>query len=211
MAGQLSGLQPKLERDRLANLAIELAVRTGAEPTRDTLAAELGVAPARINAVFADEDDLFEAALERWFAPLIAIMDEVMGSELPPNRKLYEFVARRFDYLRGEHARDPAAFAVLQDVGNRRFDRVRTYIDLADHYLCELIAEAQADGAFEGLSIERSLTLVNQMLYPYMAPELLLSIGERLSLDRLAAIVDTVFAGLSARDGGAGGTAILPA
>ena len=197
------------ERERLAALAIDLTARNGVLVTRDMLAREVGVSPARIGALFADEDDLFDAALEQWFAPLMGIMDDVMQSDLPANRKMYEFVGRRFAYLSEEYARDPGAFAVLQEVGNRKFDRVETYIDLADHYTCELIAQAQDEGAFEGLSIERALSLVNQILFVYTTPEMLITLGERLSLEKLATIVDALFAGLSAHDGGAGGTAGL--
>ena len=202
---------PVQERERLAALAIELAAKNGVETTRNMLAAELGVSPARIAALFADEDDLFEAALEKWFSPLIAIMDDVMGSDLPANRKMYEFVARRFSYLEQEYRRDPKAFAILQDVGNRRFDRVETYIDLADHYTCELIAQAQDEGAFAGLSIERALSLINQALFVYTTPEMLITLGEKLTLDKLASLIDALFAGLSASDGGAGGTTGLRA
>lgn len=197
------------DRNDLAALAVDLAAKSGIETTREMLAAEAGIPLARVNALFPRQDDLFDAALERWFAPLIAIMDEVMGSDLPAHRKLYEFIGRRFTFLSQEYRRDPEAFTILQQVGNSRFDRIETYIDLADHYLCEIIAEAQAEGAFAGLSIERTLSLVNQMVFPYVNPEVMASLGDKLTLDRLATIVDTLFAGLSAENGGAGGTARL--
>ena len=199
------------ERARLAKIAIEITAQRGAEATPEMLAAETGMSRARISALFPEESDLFDATAEQWFAPLIAIMDEVVASDLPANRKLYEFFARRFLHMRAEHDKDPDAFAVLCELGERRFERVRSYIDLADHYTCELIAQAQDEGAFQGLEIDRALTLVNQMVFAYTTPDVLLMVGDRLTEDKLAAIIDTMFAGLSAEDGGSRGVSGLRA
>ncbi|MGI8943953.1 MAG: hypothetical protein ACR2FJ_06940 [Qipengyuania sp.] len=199
------------ERERLATLAIELTARRGAEVTPEILAAETGLSRARIDAIFPEDSDLFDATAERWFAPHIAIMEEVLASDLPANRKMFEFFARRFRHQRAEFHRDPDTFALLYELGSRRFERVRSYVDLADHYLCELIAQAQDEGFFEGLEIDRALRIVNQMVLGYTMPDILMMIDERLSEDHLAAIVDTMFAGLSAIDGGAKGVSGLRA
>jgi TetR/AcrR family transcriptional regulator, repressor of the ameABC operon len=193
------------ERERLAKLAIAITAKRGAETTLDVLAAESSLSRARIDAIFPDQSDLFDATAEQWFAPLAAIMDEVVASDLPANRKFYEFFARRFVHLREQYRRDPETFALLCELGGRRFERVRSHIDLADHYLCELIAQAQDEGYFEGLEIDRALSLVNQMVFAYTSPDVLLMVGDRLTEEKLAAIVDTMFAGLSARDGGSRG------
>ena len=190
-------------------MALDLTVRRGTEISVAQLAAEAGISVARVEAVFPTDADLFDAVTELWFEPHVEIMEEVLGSNLPINRKFLEFYARRFRRNREEYLRDPAAFAVLCDLGARRFEQVRSYVDLADHYLCELIAEAQADGFFDGLEIDRALTLINQMLMCYTMPDLLITINDRLAEDKLAAIVDTLFAGLSARDGGASGLRAL--
>lgn len=193
------------ERKRLAAMAIEITARRGTEVSREMLAAETGLSRARIEALFPNENDLFDATTERWFAPHIAIMEEVLASDLPANRKFFEFFARRFRHQRSEYHRDPASFALLCELGVQRIDRVRSYIDLADHYLCELIAQAQDEGYFEGLEIDRALSLINQMIVSYTAPDMLIMLDNRLSEDKLATIVDTLFAGLSAKDGGARG------
>ena len=197
------------ERARLAAYAMDLTGRRGGEVTPEILAAEVGVSRARIEAIFPEESDLFDAVVELWFEPHVAIMEEVLASDLPPNRKFYEFYVRRFRRNRTEFRRDPSAFAVLCELGARRFERVRSFVDLADHYLCELIAEAQAEGHFPGLEIDRALTLINQMTVAYTMPDLLQTVDERLTEDKLAAIVDTLFAGLSAADGGASGVSGL--
>ena len=198
-------LEPETQREQLATLAMELTGRRGAEITPEALAAESGISRAKVAAIFPSDADLFDAVTELWFAPHGAIMEEVVDSDLPVNRKFYEFYARRFRHNRDEYRRDPAAFAVLCDLGARRFEQVRSYVDLADHYLCVLIAEAQAEGYFAGLEIDRALTLINQMTIAYTMPDLLIMIDDRLAEDKLAAIIDTIFAGLSASDGGASG------
>jgi len=83
-------------RRRFAREAMALMERKGEEVSRTRLAAELGIARARIDAVFPEESDLLEAVTAEWFAPKLAVMDEVMASDLPPPRKMYEFFARRF-------------------------------------------------------------------------------------------------------------------
>ena len=86
-------------------------------------------------------------------------------------------------------------------MGAANFERVRSYVDLADHYLCELIAEAQAEGFFGGLEIDEALSLINQMISNYTLPDALIYLGEKLTEDKLARIVDTMFIGLSGEAG----------
>lgn len=200
------------ERRRLAALALEVTERRGTEVTRVTLAHEAQVSRARIEAIFPAESDLFDAIVEDWFAPDIEIMEEVLASDLPIRRKFYEFYARRFVREQERYRRSPDTFALYCELGTARFEQVRGYIDLADHYLSELVAQAQAEGYFAGLKIDRALTLINQMVVCYTSPQMLMMLEDRLQLDKLAQIIDTMFAGLSAQDGGARGvTGLRPA
>jgi len=193
-------------RSRFAREAMALIERTGEEVSRTRLAAELGIARARIDTVFPGEGDLLEAVTAEWFAPKLAVMDEVMASGLPPRRKMYEFFARRFRLLRQNYRDDPATFNLYVEMGERYFEYARSYIDLADHYLCELIAEAQAEGFLEGLEVDTAMSLINQMVICYLQPYMIAMIDERLSEEKLALIVGAIFDGLDAQDGGARGT-----
>ena len=197
--------RPDAERARLVELGMRLIEQRGIGVSRHDLANASGLPRARIEAHFPEEESLFDATVESWFAEHVAIMEEVVASDLPPNRKMYEFFARRFLLNRERYRADPAAFKVYCELGSMHFDRVRSYIDLADHYLCELIAQAQAEGAFDGLAIDNALSLINQMVTPYTMADVMTFMENRLTEDKLARIVDTIFAGLSAADGGARG------
>jgi AcrR family transcriptional regulator len=192
-------------RQRFAREAMALLERKGEEVNRAKLAAELGIARARIDLAFPEETDLLAAVTDEWFAPKLAVMDEVMATDLPPRRKMYEFFARRFILMRDNYRRDPATFNLYVEMGERYFAFAQSYIDLADHYLCELIAQAQAEGYFEGLEINTALSLINQTVLCYLQPYLIAMIDTRLTEEKLAHIVDALFDGLSAADRGASG------
>jgi len=197
------------DRQHAARIAIELFETKGEEVTRADLIASGRLSRRQVEQLFENDDDLFEATIEIWFEPLAAIMEEVVNADLPTNRKMYEFFVRRFRVWRSRYQVNPRNFALLCELGAARFEKVRGFVDLADHYLCEIIAQAQADGFFAGLEIDETLSLINQMVANYTMPDALLYIDERLSEDKLARIVDTIFAGLSAEDGGALGVNAL--
>lgn len=197
------------DRRRAARIAVELFEETGEEVTRSVLVASGRLSRRHVEQLFENDDDLFEATVEIWFEPLVAIMDEVVTSDLPTNRKMFEFFVRRFRVNRDRFRADPANFAAMCDAGAARFEKVRSFVDLADHYLCELIAQAQADGFFAGLEIDETLSLINQMVANYTMPEALLYIDEKLNEEKLARIIDTIFVGLSGEDGGALGVNTL--
>lgn len=199
------------ERSRLARKAMELMERSGEETSRGKLAFELGMSRARVEQIFPEDGDLREAVTGEWFAPKLKVMDEVMASDLPPRRKMYEFFARRFVLMRSNFRRDPATFRLYVEMGERYFEYARSYVDLADHYLCELIAEAQAEGHMKGLEINEALSLINQSVNCYLLPYQIALLDERLSEDKLARIVDALFDGLSGEDRGAKGVSKLQA
>lgn len=198
-------------RSRYAREAKGLLEATGEEVNRTRLAAHLKMARSRIEAIFPEEGDLHEAITSEWFAPKVALMDEVMASDLPPRRKMYEFFARRFLLLREDLAADPVTFQLYVEMGERFFEYAQGYIDLGDHYLCELIAQAQADGHLEGMDVDLARSIINQMVANYLMPYYIAMLGDRLSEEKLAHIIDAIFDGLVAKDGGARGSGKLHA
>lgn len=189
------------ERERIARHVLDLVKERGAEVPWTVAMAESGLTRARFEALFADYDDLFDAVAQTWLAPQLAVMEEVLASSLPPQRKMYEFFRRRFVIAQGRFRDDPQFFTVLCEMGAANFERVRSYVDLADHYLCELIAEAQAEGFFAGLEIDEALSMINQMVTVYTMPDALIYLGDKLNEQKLARIVDTMFIGLSGEAG----------
>lgn len=189
------------ERERIARHVLDIVRERGAEVPWTVAMAESGLTRARFEALFADYDDLFDAVAQLWLAPHMAVMEEVLASGLPPQRKMYEFFRRRFVISRERFRADPQFFNILCEMGAANFERVRSYVDLADHYLCELIAEAQAEGFFAGLEIDEALSLINQMISNYTLPDALIYLGDKLTEQKLARIVDTMFIGLSGEAG----------
>ena len=189
------------ERERIARHVLDLVKERGSEVPWTVAMSESGLTRARFEALFADYDDLFDAVAQTWFAPQLAVMEEVLASNLPPQRKMYEFFRRRFVISQTRFREDPQFFTVLCEMGAANFERVRSYVDLADHYLCELIAEAQAEGHFAGLEIDEALSMINQMVTVYTMPDALIYLGDKVTEQKLARIVDTMFIGLSGEAG----------
>ncbi len=191
----------KAERERVARHVLDLVKERGSEIPWTMAMAESGLTRARFEALFADYDDLFDAVAQSWLAPHMAAMEEVLSSNLPPQRKMFEFFRRRFVISKERFREDPAYFTTICEMGAANLERVRSYVDLADHYLCELIAEAQAEGFFAGLEIDEALSLINQMVSNYTLPDAIIYIGDKLTEQKLARIVDTMFIGLSGEAG----------
>ena len=171
--------------------------------TVSDIAARAGMSAPNLYRYFDSKEALIEAVAERWFQPKVEIMEEVVNSDLPPRRKMYEFYARRFVNIRAMWERDVVAFATYCELGDEHFELVRSYIDLGDHYLGEIIGEAMAEGHFAGLEIDEAISLINQMTMCYTNMAAMQHLMPKLSEDKLARIVDAVFDGLSAVDRGA--------
>lgn len=199
----MTAAEKDARKAELVELAMDLIAKRGSAISKTDLAAESRSSRARIDEIFPEEADLFDAILEEWFVDDIAIMEEVIASDLPIRRKFYEFFARRFVRERERYRHDPALFALYLELGQQHLEQVRGYIDLADHYLTELIAQAQAEGFFPDLAVNRALSLINQMVTCYVSPQMMIQVGDRLDESKLAAIIDTLFAGLAGGDRGA--------
>jgi AcrR family transcriptional regulator len=160
------------------------------------LAGAVGMSPSNIYRFFESKEALLEAVAENWFADKVAIMEEVVSSDLPIRQKMYAYFSRRFTLNRERFESEPELFKSYCELGSQYFDVVRGYVDLGDHYLSMLVAEAQDQGFFEGLTIDQAVSLINQMVHVYVNPDMLLYLAPKLSEPKLAVIVETVFTGL---------------
>ena len=199
-------------RERLLNIVVTMIEERGSSAlSMAEIAGRAGMAVSSLQRYFESREDLIEAVAEHWFQPKVAIMEEVIASDLPPRRKMFEFFARRFTRMKAEWERDAVAFATYAELGRENFELVRSYVDLGDHYLSEIIAEAMGEGYFAGLEVDEALSLVNQMVSVYVNIGAMEGIMPKLNEDKLARIIDAVFDGLSAQDRGAKGVAGLRA
>lgn len=199
-----TGTDQDATRSRLVELAQGMVEERGAVGLNlSELAARAGISQGHLSRYFESREELMEAIADHWFKPMADIMEEVLASDLPPRRKMYEFFARRFLVMKKKWEEDPARLQTNIEVGNDYFEQVRSYIDLADHYLGEIIGEGMSEGHFAGLEIDETISLVNQMCAPYCTLNVMTMFMERLNEDKLARIIDAVFDGLSAQDRGA--------
>lgn len=199
-------------REQLLDIADEMVRRRGGVDLSMTdLAAAANMSPSNLYRFFESKEALMEAAAGRWFAPKIAIMEEVVAADLPPRQKMYQFFARRFVLMRDQYREDPKFFESYLELGEQHFEVVRGYVDLGDHYLAMIVAEAMDAGFLPDLSIDEAVSLVNQMIQPYCNPEALLYLDAKLSEAKLARIIDAIFIGLGHSLGELGGEPQLKA
>jgi AcrR family transcriptional regulator len=172
--------------------------RGAVEIAMNELAAASGMSPSNVYRFFDSKEDLFEAIAERWFADKISIMESVVASNLPVREKMQAFFGRRFALMVSDFEAEPDLFQSYCELGNQHFETVRGYVDLADHYLALIVAEAMEQGYFGGLSIDQSVSLINLMIQPFCNPELIIRIGVRPNEEKLGQIINAIFAGLGA-------------
>ena len=185
-------------RNALLEVVDDLVRKRGAVDISMTdLAAAAGMSASNLYRFFDNKEALLEAVAERFFAEKIHIMVEVTESDLPVRDKMYQYFARRYLANVEQYESEPDLLKSYLEIGQQYFEVVRGYVDLGDHYLSLIVAEAMEQGYFEGHSIDETVSLINQMVQCYTNPDALFYIGTvKLKIEKLALIVDTIFAGL---------------
>ena len=188
-------------REQLLEVVDDLVRKRGsADISMTDLAAAAGMSPSNLYRFFENRDALLEAVAERFFAEKVKIMEEVTAADLPIRDKMFQYFARRFELMVEQYEAEPDLLKSYLEIGQQHFEVVRGYVDLGDHYLALIVAEAMEQGYFEGLSIDESVSLINQMMQCYTNPEAIIYIGtNKLKVEKLARIVDTIFAGLNSK------------
>ena len=192
--------QTDIEAGRTALLEVVdnlIRQRGAVDISMTDLAAAAGMSPSNLYRFFDNKEALLEAVAERFFAEKIQIMVEVTESDLPVRDKMYQYFARRYLAIVEQYEAEPDQLKSYLEIGQQYFEVVRGYVDLGDHYLAIIVAEAMEQGYFEGLSIDETVSLINQMVQCYTNPDTLFYIGTiKLSVTKLALIVDAIFLGL---------------
>jgi AcrR family transcriptional regulator len=167
-------------------------------PSVTDIANACGMSQSNVYRFFPSKEALLEAYVERWFRPFNEMMEEVVESDLPPREKLYQFFARRFAEKRRRYEDDPEYFMACMAMGDEHRDVAMSYVDLADHYMATIFAEAISDGEFPGMTIDGLISPVNLMLAPFCDPKLIPQY-ESANMDNLRIAINTLFNGLSAK------------
>jgi AcrR family transcriptional regulator len=176
--------------------------RGAADISMTELAAEAGMSPSNIYRFFENKEALLEAVAEDWFADKVAVMEEVTASDMQVRDKMQAFFGRRFVLMQMRFEDDPELFKSYAELGSLYIEVTRGYVDLGDHYLANIVAEALEQGYFGSLTIDEAVSLINQMLQPYCNPTMITMLYPKLSLEKLAMILDTIFAGLGKNGAG---------
>ena len=190
-------------REKLIQTAETIIRERGAISfTITDLAAEAGMSQSNVYRFFENKDQLAEVMAGRWFAELIAIIEDLVETEMPAEQKLYEFFARRLVVKRARFEEDPDLFRSYMELGDQHFEVIRGYVDLTDHYMASILAEAMEAGYFEGLELDAVVSLVNTMVQPFCNPNLMMNMMHLADEGRLRQVIDTILTGLKARDHG---------
>jgi AcrR family transcriptional regulator len=170
--------------------------RGGVDISMTELAAAAGMSPSNIYRFFESKEALFEAIAENWFAEKAQIMEEVVAADLMARDKLFAFFQRRFAVMIARYIAEPDLFRSYCELGSQHFEVVRGYVDLGDHYLAMIVAEAMEQGHFPGVSIDRAVSLINLMVQPFCNPDLIYTLATPPTEEKLGQIIDTIFSGL---------------
>lgn len=166
--------------------------------TMSDLANAVGMAPSSLYRFFENKDALAEAMAGEWFAELLAIMEELVSADMPVEEKLYQFFARRVVIKRERYEEDPELFESYMELGNEHFEVIKGYVDLADHYMASILAEAMEKGYFKGLDLDSVVSLVNTMMQPFCNPQLMMQMMHLATEERLRIVINTILTGLEA-------------
>ncbi len=168
--------------------------------TMSDLATAVGMSPSNLYRFFENKDALAEAMAGEWFAELLVIMEDLVSADMPVEEKLYQFFAKRVVIKRARYEDDPELFESYMELGNEHFDVIKGYVDLADHYMASILAEAMEKGYFKGLELDAVVSLVNTMMQPFCNPQLMMQMMHLATEDRLRIVIKTIFKGLQADD-----------
>lgn len=183
----------------ILDIVEQLIRKRGAiEVTLQEIAREADMSQSNIYRFFESKEILWEAIAENWFADKVKIMEEVTASDLPVETKLYEFFARRFILMRESFLEEPDLFRSYCELGDQHYDVVVGYIDLGDHYLAMIVSEAMDHGYFKGLTIDAAVSFVNLMVHPYVRPDSLIQMHEKIPVEKLKTIIAVILTGLDA-------------
>ncbi|WOE76200.1 TetR/AcrR family transcriptional regulator [Alterisphingorhabdus coralli] len=196
--------RPQLDADEIRNSIMETAEelirqRGAVDFSVSEIATACGMSQSNLYRYFESKEAFYEAMAGRWFEELNTLMEETIASELPAKEKMFAFFANRLAIKRARFEDDPKLFESYMEIGHQHFEVVRGYIDLADHYLAVIVAEAMAEGHFEDMEIDHTVSLINLMVQPFCNPDIMMNMWPTSTDDNLRIVLDTIFIGLKGK------------
>jgi hypothetical protein len=88
-------------------------------------------------------------------------------------------------------------FVSYLDLGDQHEEIVRGYVDLGDHYLAMIVAQAMDEGYFKGLTIDRTVSLINLMALSFIDPRNIILLMHSLTEEKVREIIDVILNGLN--------------
>jgi AcrR family transcriptional regulator len=190
-------IDPEIIRQEIMETTEDMIRQRGAKDfSISQIAAACDMSQSNFYRYFASKEVFYEAMAGRWFDELNTIMEEVIASDAPAKQKLFDFFYRRLTLKRQRYEEDPKLFESYLEIGHEHFEVIRGYIDLADHYMAVIVAEAMAEGYFEGMEIDHIVSLINLMIQPFVNPEAMMGLWGTATPENLQIVIDTLFSGL---------------
>ncbi|WP_417622593.1 TetR/AcrR family transcriptional regulator [Parasphingorhabdus sp.] len=184
-------------RTRIMDAADRMIQEKGAISfTMTDLAGAVGMSPSNLYRFFESKDALAEAMAGDWFAELQEIMEALVSADIPVEEKLYQFFANRLVVQRARYEEDPELFEAYMDLGDEHFEVIKGYVDLADHYMASILAEAMEKGYFKGLELDAIVSLVNSMMQPFCNPRIMMQMMHVATEERLRIVINTILNGM---------------
>jgi AcrR family transcriptional regulator len=132
-----------LKKESLVNIVVQVLSREGLTGlTMDTIAREAGVAKGTLYTYFRNKQDLVKEAIEATILPMIEMLNGVLRSDLPPDRKLTSMTLNHLLYY--EKHRD--FFSIFVNDRQAASQRLKRYRSCHYQQFVESVAGVIQDG-----------------------------------------------------------------
>jgi len=169
-------LWQEFKRQSIQEAVIQLMCREGLQSvTMERVAQEVGIAKGTVYLHYRDKQELLDAVKDSALDPMMSKIEEVLTSDLPPNRKLEAYSLRYIGYF-DEH-RD--LFRILlyeREVTRAQAQRYRAprYRRLVA-WVTSVVADGIAAGVFRDVSPEKAAAMFVESNFALMSQRLLSS------------------------------------
>ena len=169
-------LWQEFKRQSIQEAVIQLMCREGLRSvTMERVAQEVGIAKGTVYLHYRDKQELLDAVKDSALDPMMSKIEEVLTSDLPPNRKLEAYSLRYLGYF-DEH-RD--LFRILlyeREVTRAQAQRYRgTRYRRLVGWVTNVIADGVEAGVFRDVSTEKAAAMFVESNYALMSQRLLSS------------------------------------